>query len=610
MLRSLSLRTWLFVGFAVVSWLPIAVFAAWVYVTASDRIEVEARDRHQVLSRPLTFALERFANDAASAAEFIVANRNNLDAGAGLAMNFSPLLDDHGIRSVAFLERNAKTFHSVFCPVECLQEVYADANLLDALQPYLSEATSRSPEWVWSGVLEAADGMPMLFLVKDIGPDGYAIASVTTSYIRELQSQIHFGESGHAAIVDRHGRVLAHPLEAWEMERKDLSEISVVQTMIQGGSGVKVFYVPEMGAEMMAGFSSVPGPGWGVMVPQPTSAIMEPLRSLLQAIVGLALAVGIFSTIVAWLIAGLITRGVRPLEETAVRIADGEFHIPMRDSSVILPAELDRVSRAIDMMADQIGEAVRARVESQTRAHRIEQMDRAKSVLLANVSHEFRTPLNAIIGFSSAMEEELFGPHGTRRYHEYSGLIRESGQHLLSLVEDIMQVASEDVQNRDRLTEIVDLEPIASDVSEMISMAYGNRCRHVVAVDDDAPPVKGDRRQIKQLLINLLDNAEKYSPEGSTVEIRISRDLEQGAVLKVIDQGYGMTEEETAESLQPFGRGTDPHVRQKMGAGLGLPVVLSIVERHGARMHIDSRKGEGTVVTVIFAPVLQDEAAA
>ncbi|WP_420405506.1 ATP-binding protein [Nisaea sp.] len=610
MLRSLSLRTWLFVGFAAVSWIPISVFAAWVYATASYRIEAEARDRHLVISGPLTLALEQFADDAVSAAEFIVANRHKLGSEAGLFMDFAPLLGDHGIRSVGFLGRNSRTLQKIYCPVECLQAGYIDSSLLAPLQPYLSEAASKAPGWVWSGVLPVAGGIPMLFVVKDIGPDGYAVASVATSYIRDLQSQVDLGGKGHVAIVDRHGRVLAHPLEAWEMERKDISEISLVQRMIGGEDGVGVFHSPAMDAEMLAGFSPVSGPGWSVMVPQPTSQIMAPVRSLLKAIVGLALAVGIFSTLVAWFIAGLITRGVRPLEETAARIADGEFHAPIESSSVILPAELDRVANAIDTMAEQIDEAVRARVESQARAHRVEQMDRAKSVLLANVSHEFRTPLNAIIGFSSAMKDELFGPHAARRYQEYSALIRESGEHLLALVEDIMLVASADVQSRVRATEIVDLEPVVREVFDIVSMAYGGRCQHVVTVDADSPPVEGERRQIKQLLINLLDNAEKYSPGGTTVEVRISRDLEHGTVLKVIDQGYGMTEEEAAESLQPFGRGTDPHVRQEKGAGLGLAVVLSIVERHGARMHIDSRKGEGTVVTVIFPPVRQDEVAA
>jgi signal transduction histidine kinase len=610
MLRSLSLRTWLFVGFAVVSWFPIAIFAGWAYETASDRIEDEVRDRLRALSGPISLSLERFAADAVSTAQFFVANRHGFGETSSLDMDISPLLDHHGVLSVVLLQRDAEHARRVFCPDDCIPVDQVGTDWWEALKPYLSEAAARSPDWVWTGVLEAAGGVPTLFLLKDLGAEGVAVASVTASYIQELQSPIRFGQKGHAAVVDRVGRVLAHPLETWVRERKDLSEISVVQAMLRGESGIGKFYSPAMETEMVAGFASVSGPGWGVMVPQPLPEIVAPLNRLLKAIVGLALAVGIFITVAAWFIAGLISRGVRPIEETAARIADGDFDEPVATRSVILPAELDRVASAIDTMAEQVGEAVRARIESQARAHRIEQMDRAKSVLLANVSHEFRTPLNAIIGFSGAMKDELFGPHGSQRYREYSALINESGEHLLALVEDIMQVASEDAQSRDRLTELVDLGTIAADVSEMISMAYGNRCRHVLSVADDAPPVKGDRRQIKQLMINLLDNAEKYSPEDSSVEIRISRDLEHGAVLKVIDHGYGMTEEEIAESLQPFGRGTDPHVRQKKGAGLGLAVVLSIVERHGARMHIDSSKGEGTDVTVIFAPALQEEAAA
>ncbi|MBO6560649.1 MAG: HAMP domain-containing protein, partial [Nisaea sp.] len=394
MLRSLSLRTWLFVGFAVVSWFPIAIFAGWAYVTASDRIEDEVRDRLRALSQPLALALERFAADAVSAAEFIVSNRNGLTEAPALKLDISPLLDDHRIRSVALLEPDAENVRSVFCAADCVAVGQIDPGLRAALKPYLSETAARSPDWVWTGVLEAAGGVPTLFLLKDLGAEGVAVASVTASYIQELQSPIRFGQKGHAAVVDREGRVLAHPLDDWVRERKDLSEISVVQAMSRGESGIGKFYSPAMDTEMVAGFASVSGPGWGVMVPQPRSEIVAPLNELLKAIVGLALAVGIFITVAAWFIAGLISRGVRPIEETAARIADGDFDEPVATRSVILPVELDRVASAIDTMAEQVGEAVRARIESQARAHRIEQMDRAKSVLLANVSHEFRTPLN------------------------------------------------------------------------------------------------------------------------------------------------------------------------------------------------------------------------
>lgn len=607
MKRSLPLRAWFFIGFAFVSWIPIAVFAGWIYFEASDRMEEDARVQHQTLSGHLTLALERYARNAESAAEFIVANRTGLVGDAWQILNFVPLFDDHGIRTVTILDRDENHALTVFCPVECEQGGRLDDGFYQSLVPYLAAATAQSPSWIWSGVLEGAGASPMLYLVKDIGPDGFAVAELTTRYIVELQSQIAFGEKGHAAIVDGNGRVIAHPLEAWMLERKDISRLSVVQAMMRGETGVMTFYSPAMRAGMVAGFSTVAAPGWGVMVPQPRSEIAAPAKSLLSAIMVLALAVGIFTTVAAWFIASLITRGVRPIEEIAARIADGDFHGPMERSRLLLPTELERVANSIDTMAEQIGEAVRARIDSQSRAYRIEQMDRAKSVVLANVSHEFRTPLNAIIGFSSTMADEMFGPLGAKRYQEYSALIRESGQHLLSLVDDILQVAADDVKDRDLKTELIDLEAVVRDVSGMVSMAYGSRCQHMITVEGETPLVKGERRQIKQLLINLLDNAEKYSPEGSKVQIRISSDRDLGTVLKVIDSGFGMTEQEIAECLQPFGRGLDPHVRHQKGTGLGLAVVLSIVERHGARMNIESKKGDGTEVTVIFEPLMQED---
>lgn len=563
-----------------------------------------------MLSRHLTLALHRYAQDVLSAAEFIVVNRDDMTANGSSEVDFAPLFDDHGILSVSLTDAAVSNVEALICPENCAAGGAVDAEFYLDLQPYLAEASRNAPEWSWTGVLSGPDGAPAMYVVRSLEDGRYAVASVSTAFIRNTQRQIQFGEKGHAAIVDRFGRVLAHPRPAWEAERKDISKISIVQAMMRGETGVMTFYSPAMEADMIAGFSAVEGPGWGVMVPQPRREIVAPAQSLLTAIIGLALAVGIAMTAAAWYIAGRITRGVRPIEQVAVRIAAGEFTQRVARDGTALPTELDRLATAIDTMAGRIDEAVTEKIASQAKAQRIEEMNRAKSALLANVSHEFRTPLNAIIGFSTAMKEELFGPLGEERYREYSGLIKDSGSHLLSLVDDVLQVAAKDVGVEEPAAmETIHLPTVAEEVSAMIAMAYGNRCRQVLSVSGGDLTVRGDRLQLKQLLINLVDNAEKYSAAGSTVAIGVAQDTEGGTLLTVADNGIGMSEDEVAGCLQPFGRGVDPHVRQQKGAGLGLSLVQSIVKRHGALLQIESEKGKGTTITVRF-PALEDVAAA
>lgn len=239
------------------------------------------------------------------------------------------------------------------------------------------------------------------------------------------------------------------------------------------------------------------------------------------------------------------------------------------------------------------------RALQQALAH-AEEASRTKSQFLATMSHELRTPLNAILGFSEIIKQQYMGPIGTPIYAEYAADIFESGSHLLTLVDDLLDLARLEAGKREIADEPVAVDEVAEIVLRTIApLAEGAG----VTIDDRMPAalpqVRGDRRAVRQMLTNLLSNAVKYTPTGGKAWIAAAV-RPAGLVVEVGDTGVGMSQEELVVALRPFGRLKARGVEQQNGTGLGLPIVKSLIELHGGALEVDSRPGLGTTARLIF----------
>ena len=228
-----------------------------------------------------------------------------------------------------------------------------------------------------------------------------------------------------------------------------------------------------------------------------------------------------------------------------------------------------------------------------------ERANRAKSEFLASMSHELRTPLNAIIGFSEVIRDSIFGPIGVQRYAEYAKDINESGQHLLQIINDLLDLTKLEAGK----FELHESNVLPGLVIESCLRLVKTRAEHggvtlVPAVPADLPVVCGDARLLKQLMINLLSNAVKFTPRGGRVEAGARLLGSGGMALYVVDTGIGMTAAEVEIALTPFGQVDGVLSRKHQGTGLGLPLARSLAELHGGTLTVDSRPGEGTEVTV------------
>ena len=230
---------------------------------------------------------------------------------------------------------------------------------------------------------------------------------------------------------------------------------------------------------------------------------------------------------------------------------------------------------------------------------RAEAANQAKSEFLANMSHELRTPLNAINGFSEIMAGEMFGPLGDKRYKEYCQDILNSGQHLLALINDVLDMAKIEAGKMQMRFETIDLEELCQDaVRLMRGRAEEAEIRLSSELGADTT-LQADYRALKQVLLNLLSNAIKFTPRGGKVSIKAG--VEAGwAYISVTDTGIGISAEDLPRLAQPFEQVETKHARATQGTGLGLALTKSLVEMHHGRFEMSSAPGEGTTVTVLL----------
>lgn len=230
-----------------------------------------------------------------------------------------------------------------------------------------------------------------------------------------------------------------------------------------------------------------------------------------------------------------------------------------------------------------------------------EAANRAKSQFLANMSHELRTPLNAIIGFSEIIKEETFGAVGEPRYRDYAGDIHGSGQHLLGLISDLLDLCKIESGEDELHEETIDVGSAVQSVLTLIHRsAEQGRVGLQIDLENDLPELFADRRKLIQILVNLLSNAVKFTQPDGQITLKAWWSGESGMVFQVIDSGIGMAPEDIPKALSPFAQVDTDLNRRYEGTGLGLPLTKGLIELHGGSLNLQSQAGVGTTATVRF----------
>ncbi|RED52295.1 PAS domain S-box protein [Aestuariispira insulae] len=282
-------------------------------------------------------------------------------------------------------------------------------------------------------------------------------------------------------------------------------------------------------------------------------------------------------------------------------IKDAQVNLEKLNQDLHLEAEERRQAQlALQDTLAHLEERVRERtVELEQEIKRADYANRTKTEFLNNMSHELRTPLNAVIGFSDMMMNEFLGPIGNEAYRGYARDIHDSGNYLLSIINDILDVSRIESGTMELEETEFEISDMIQSCVEMIRVRASERhLKLKTEIEPQMPWLRADNRRLKQILLNLLSNAIKFTPQGGVITIRAYLGAGGCPCLEVQDTGIGIDPDNIGTVLEPFGKVETAMVRQHEGIGLGLPIVKAMVEQHGGRLEILSQLGEGVTVRV------------
>lgn len=576
-----SIRAYVFIAIIAVSILPMVALLLQAQKTAFERELQKIEHSHLIIAANLASTLDRYAQDLVSAFDFLVEARGSFTADA---WEVEKLARHYKFRYVALANKA-----DLITPISS-DGVFPNVSS-ELLQSLRREAVMGKT--VISGI-KLIDGTPILFAVRSLPGDKIAFAAFDTEYLRKVQKAVAFGENGHSMIVDKGGRVIAHPNPTWQAFAKDASGLQVVQRMITGNSGVMQFYAPPLKADVIAGYTFVPFTGWGVMIPQPIAELELSAQSDVHNLILLLALLAGLAVFGGWILSGLIAKPVQHIMDTVGQIRDGNLNARVPDLPAPAPNELEDCRLVFNGLMDKLSadaEIMKGALDVAKEA------DRAKSRFIAVLSHEMRTPLNGIVATLDLLSETELSVE----QQEYFKLLETSSASLTQHVNDVLDInclsyGKMKLDLREfsvsRLLKRIILE------NEARATKLGNTIE--LSINTKVPDImRADLKLTEKIVSNLVSNAVKYTEAGQIV---VTAELAKtGAlIVSVQDTGIGIAEEDLERIFEPFTTLNAEYARSREGTGLGLSIVKGFVEAIDGEIFADSILGEGSMFQVLF----------
>lgn len=605
---ALSIRTHLLV---LVSgcFLPMLLFSAYV-IWASAEGQLEADDaRMLATARALAIAVEGRITIARETLE-VLAGSPHLQAGDLKSFHEQALPIARRHRGGILLREGAQQLINTNIPFG------ASLPPATAIGLPSSEASPR----VTDLFLSPRTGAPIVVVGTPVLQPGRPPMVLTMSL--EAARFLELLEAQHAplgrlmTILDRSGTIIARNIDherfvGQKAKPRYLARITRDPEGVHAGESKDGTYV--------RGAFTHTSDGWTVRVALDRQTLYEPLyKTLSNILIGGIIILFIAGSGALWW-GYRLSRSTRALVATAAALGRGEL-IPDPGRVVYYEARevLDAQRTAARMVSEREAERDRSNAELRILAATLEQRieerttalvvardqadraHRAKTEFLASMSHELRTPLNAVIGFAEMIEDQRLGPITPARYREYGGHIRKSGEHLLSLINDVLDMSKlESIGLALQEDELDVMVEIGSAVTMMETQAVSSGVRVEIPVTQCISLLRADPRRLRQMLLNLLSNAIKFTPAQGRVTINVVS-ASAGLSISIADTGIGIAHEDITKALTRFGQIESTLSRRYAGTGLGLPLTKALMEAHGGTLELESQIRVGTTVTMKF----------
>ena len=353
MLPRIRLKQLLFITFTLIASLPVLILAGWVEESALNKEVSSVEEKHLLVAQNLTGDLERYVVDLESSLALVSSNMLKGIEVVGVPDHLESL----HLRYVRIADSEGKVAKQIAASSNLKEEQFSSETLA-LLRPIMKRAHETMGTVLYSDLVRTGEDETSFYLIKAVGNEQYVISALTTTHILEAQQKVIFGRRGHAAIVDRTGRAIAHPVPGWVKSMKDMSFLPPVKKMMLGETGVSKFYTPAMKADMVAGYTSVPRAGWGVMIPQPFEELEERANDVRIIALTIALVGVAISGIISWYIASMLCNPLQSVVDATEFESDGGDGSPLVSNVTItqrfIPHELRVLLNSFNLMRKNI----------------------------------------------------------------------------------------------------------------------------------------------------------------------------------------------------------------------------------------------------------------